>query len=168
VVSDRSGGETCLATPHSVYSFLYLTRNCTPVPPSAARLGYSDYGTNRLTSNGLPPRAGVLELGGCNAPPTLELGASRGAISLEQTLGEGCSDERPRNSGQKSLGRFVVEGIRSRVEDRTVTRESLRRTPVSPASSQASSHLNVRLLVGGISSSRERSLSPVPSRRNVD
>ena len=33
-----------------------LGPNGTPVPANATRLGYSDPGTNRLTSNGLPPR----------------------------------------------------------------------------------------------------------------
>jgi hypothetical protein len=64
VVSDRSWGETCLATPRRVYSARYLARNGTPVPASATRLGYSDHCTNRLTSNGLPPRRVVPELGG--------------------------------------------------------------------------------------------------------
>jgi hypothetical protein len=63
VVSDRSLGRDLLRNSAPVYSARYLARNGTPVPASAALLGYSDHGPNRLTSNGLPPRRLVPELG---------------------------------------------------------------------------------------------------------
>jgi hypothetical protein len=55
----------------------------------------------------------VLELGGRNQPtPTLELGPFGDAKPRAALWGRGCSDERPRNSGQKSLGRFVASASR--------------------------------------------------------